>query len=81
HIHRIAEQPADSLTHGHPGKLPADKLSGTFSAKFRPQLCRLPVTCSRFYANHLETVGLLGRGWRLNWETSLRDDDEHITLT
>ncbi|EBY0236252.1 RHS repeat protein, partial [Salmonella enterica subsp. enterica serovar Typhimurium] len=30
---------------------------------------------------HLETVGLLGRGWRLNWETSLRDDDEHITLT
>ncbi|HBL3862386.1 TPA: DUF6531 domain-containing protein, partial [Salmonella enterica] len=42
---------------------------------------RLPVTCSRFYASHLETVGLLGRGWRLNWETSLRDDDEHITLT
>ncbi|CQA92997.1 Uncharacterised protein [Salmonella enterica subsp. enterica serovar Typhimurium str. DT104] len=42
HIHRIAEQPADSLTHGHPDKLPADKLSGTFSAKFRPQLCRLP---------------------------------------
>ncbi|MDI8107050.1 propanediol dehydratase, partial [Salmonella enterica subsp. enterica serovar Anatum] len=37
-----AEQPADSLTHGHPDKLPADKLSGTFSAKFRPQLCRLP---------------------------------------
>ncbi|EIF8487211.1 PAAR domain-containing protein [Salmonella enterica subsp. enterica serovar Senftenberg] len=42
---------------------------------------RLPVTCSRFYASHLETVGLLGRGWRLNWETSLREDDEHITLT
>lgn len=42
---------------------------------------RLPVTCSRFYASHLETVGLLGQGWRLNWETSLREDDEHITLT
>lgn len=42
---------------------------------------RLPVTCSRFYASHLETVGLLGRGWRLNWETSLREDDEYITLT
>ncbi|EEJ2274393.1 RHS repeat protein, partial [Salmonella enterica subsp. enterica] len=42
---------------------------------------RLPVTCSRFYASHQETVGLLGRGWRLNWETSLREDDEHITLT
>ncbi|ECA9848296.1 RHS repeat protein, partial [Salmonella enterica subsp. enterica serovar Essen] len=42
---------------------------------------RLPVACSRFYASHLETVGLLGRGWRLNWETSLREDDEHLTLT
>ncbi len=41
---------------------------------------RLPVTCSRF-TPATETVGLLGRGWRLNWETSLREDDEHITLT
>ena len=41
---------------------------------------RLPVTCSRFYASHLETTGLLGRGWRLNWEISLHEDDNHITL-
>lgn len=41
---------------------------------------RLPVTCSRFYASHLETEGLLGRGWRLNWEITLRADEEHITL-
>ncbi|MFU0885861.1 DUF6531 domain-containing protein, partial [Kluyvera sichuanensis] len=41
---------------------------------------RLPIACSRFYASHLETAGLLGRGWRLNWEISLREDDEHITL-
>lgn len=42
---------------------------------------RLPVECSRFYASHLETEGLLGRGWRLNWEMNLRDDGEYITLT
>lgn len=42
---------------------------------------RLPVVCSRFYASHLETEGLLGRGWHLNWEMSLRDDGESLTLT
>ncbi|EDS4736994.1 RHS repeat protein [Salmonella enterica subsp. enterica serovar Oranienburg] len=42
---------------------------------------RLPVVCSRFYASHLEAEGLLGRGWRLNWEINLRDDGENITLT
>ncbi|EPV8303061.1 RHS repeat-associated core domain-containing protein [Escherichia coli] len=41
---------------------------------------RLPVTCSRFYASHLESEGLLGRGWRLNWEITLRANEKHITL-
>ncbi|HCR6689112.1 TPA: RHS repeat protein [Shigella flexneri] len=41
---------------------------------------RLPVTCSRFYASHLETEGLLGRGWRLNWEINLREDETYITF-
>ena len=41
---------------------------------------RLPVTCSRFYASHLETEGLLGRGWRLNWEINLREDETFITF-
>ncbi|MED8891458.1 RHS repeat-associated core domain-containing protein [Escherichia marmotae] len=41
---------------------------------------RLPVTCSRFYASHLETEGLLGKGWRLNWEITLRTDEKYITL-
>ncbi|HGB9471546.1 TPA: RHS repeat-associated core domain-containing protein [Escherichia coli] len=41
---------------------------------------RLPVTCSRFYASHLETEGLLGRGWRLNWEITLREDETYITF-
>ncbi|WP_243051983.1 RHS repeat-associated core domain-containing protein [Escherichia coli] len=41
---------------------------------------RLPVTCSRFYASHLETEGLLGRGWRLNWEINLREDKTFITF-
>lgn len=43
-------------------------------------LGRLPVTCSRFYASHLETEGLLGRGWRLNWEINLREDETYITF-
>ncbi|HCD7553912.1 TPA: PAAR domain-containing protein [Citrobacter farmeri] len=42
---------------------------------------RLPVTCSRFYASHLETEGLLGRGWRLNWEITLHEDEKSVTLT
>ncbi|EKJ0899830.1 RHS repeat protein [Escherichia coli] len=41
---------------------------------------RLPVTCSRFYASHMETEGLLGRGWRLNWEINLREDETYITF-
>ncbi|ELX4066165.1 RHS repeat protein [Shigella flexneri] len=41
---------------------------------------RLPVTCSRFYASHLETEGLPGRGWRLNWEINLREDETYITF-
>ncbi|HHL8365148.1 TPA: DUF6531 domain-containing protein, partial [Escherichia coli] len=41
---------------------------------------RLPVTCSRFYASHLETEGVLGRGWRLNWEINLREDEAYITF-
>lgn len=41
---------------------------------------RLPVTCSRFYASHQETEGLLGRGWRLNWEINLREDETYITF-
>lgn len=41
---------------------------------------RLPVTCSRFYASHLETEGLLGRGWRLNREINLREDETYITF-
>ncbi len=48
----------------------------------RTSLC--PVACrssARSFTPATETVGPLGRGWRLNWETSLREDDEHITLT
>ncbi|WP_411900183.1 DUF6531 domain-containing protein, partial [Salmonella enterica] len=32
---------------------------------------RLPVTCSRFYARHLETDGLVVRGRLANWENHL----------
>ncbi|TGD30817.1 hypothetical protein C9F10_18565, partial [Salmonella enterica subsp. enterica serovar Poona] len=40
-----------------------------------------PAPRPRASASPLDTGGLWGRGWRLNWETSLREDDEHITLT
>lgn len=40
----------------------------------------MPITWSRFYASDLHHEGLLGRGWVLPWEQSLRLDGEQLLL-
>lgn len=42
---------------------------------------RLPLVCTRFYSSTLEIPGLLGRGWRLPWEITLRKVDGGLVYT
>lgn len=42
---------------------------------------RLPLTGSRYYGSDLRTGGMLGRGWRHEWEISLRIEDERLIHT
>ncbi|WP_187619883.1 RHS repeat-associated core domain-containing protein [Paraburkholderia sp. UCT2] len=39
---------------------------------------RMPVSCSRFYSSTLHEPGLLGPGWRLDWEITLRRTDDAL---
>ncbi|WP_213233197.1 polymorphic toxin type 47 domain-containing protein [Caballeronia sp. NK8] len=39
---------------------------------------RLPIGCSRFYSSTLSGAGLLGPGWRLDWEMSLQRSEGEL---
>jgi RHS repeat-associated protein len=42
---------------------------------------RLPITCSRYYGSDLSEEGMLGKGWRHEWEITLRIDGEQVIYT